>query len=91
MQRFENADHGYLRWLRRNPRGYALNVVRTHASTGMMLHRATCFTIQNESFRGSGWTTNVYVKICAPGREPLRRWALRNAGALPPDCLKCRP
>lgn len=91
MERFENSDGAYLRWLRHNPEGYVLNVLRTHAPTGVMLHRATCFTIQHESFRHSGWTTGDYVKVCAGSREPLRQWALWNAGALPPDCLKCRP
>lgn len=91
MQRFENDDGGYLRWLRHNPTGYVLNVLRTHSHHGVMLHRATCHTIQNESFRGSGWTTNFYVKVCSSGREPLRQWALRNVATLPPDCLKCRP
>lgn len=91
MERFEDHDAGYLRWLRRNPKGYVLNVTRTDSPHGAMLHRSTCFTIHNEAFRGSGWTTNVHVKICSGGREPLRQWALRNVGILPPDCLRCRP
>lgn len=91
MERFENSERGYLRWLRQNPSGYVLNVVRTHAPSGVMLHRANCYTIQSDSFRGSGWTTNAYVKVCSSGREPLRQWALRKVGALPPDCLKCNP
>jgi hypothetical protein len=91
MERFVNNDSGYLRWLRQNAKGYVLNVLRTHSHHGVMLHRATCFTIHYESFRGSGWTRNFYVKICSSGREPLREWARRNVGVLPPDCLKCRP
>lgn len=91
MERFENKDGGYLRWVRHHPTGYVLNVLRTHSHHGVMLHRATCFTIQNQAFRGSGWTTNFYVKVCSNGREPLRQWALRNVEMLPPDCLKCRP
>lgn len=80
-----------LRWLQQNPKGYALNVLRTHASTGLMLHRSTYYRIQSNSFRGSGWTTNSYVKVCSNAREPLRQWALRHAGHLPPDSSKCHP
>ena len=91
MQRYENDERGYLRWLRLNPHGYVLNVLRTHSHHGVMLHRSTCYTIQNEAFRGSGWTTGSYAKVSSNAREPLRQWALRNVGMLPPDCLKCRP
>lgn len=91
MDRFEDRDGLYLRWLRQNPRGYVLNVLRTDSHHGAMLHRATCHTIRNEAFRGSGWTTSSHVKLCSTGRESLRQWALRNTGILPPDCLKCRP
>lgn len=91
MERFENNDGGYLKWVRHHPKGYVLNMVRTHSHHGVMLHRATCFTIQNQALRGSGWTTSFYVKVCSNGREPLRQWALRNVEMLPPDCLKCHP
>lgn len=91
MERFEDNDGGYLTWTRHNPSGYVLNVQRGNAPSGVMLHRARCFTIHNESFRGSGWTRNAYVKVCSHGRETLRKWALRHTGRLPPDCLKCRP
>lgn len=91
MERFEANDTGYLRWLREHRRGYVLNVQRTHTHHGLMLHRATCFTIQAEGFRGSGWTRNVYVKLCSKQREVLRKWAERHVGKQPPDCLKCHP
>lgn len=91
MERFENNDTGYLRWLRENPTGYVVNVLRSELPHGVMLHRATCHTIQAEGMRGSGWTRSYYMKICSRRREPLRQWALRHVGELPPDCLKCQP
>ena len=91
MQRFENNDGGYLRWLRQNPNGYVLNVLRTHLHHGVRLHRADCYTIQDKAFRGSGWTTTSYVKLCSNERQPLRNWTERNVGVVPPDCFKCSP
>ena len=91
MERFEDADRSYLAWLKQHPSGYVLNVLRTHASSGAMLHRSECFTIRNEAFRRAGWTTGFYVKVCSPSREALRNWSLRFIDTLPPDCLKCKP
>lgn len=91
MERFQKNDTGYLSWVRHNSDGYVLNVLRTHIPYGLMLHRATCYTIRNEAIRRSGWTTGDYVKVCGPERQALRNWAQRHVGKLPADCLKCHP
>jgi hypothetical protein len=71
MPRFEGDDDGYLGWVGDNPEGDVLNVLRTHARHGLMLHRADCFMIESDSFRGRGWTTHDYVKVCARASSEL--------------------
>jgi hypothetical protein len=63
----ENDDSRYLEWLRRNPKGFVVNLRRAIDSEYAVLHKATCRTINRypgmEDTPG-GFTERNYVKLC---------------------------
>ena len=69
--RYRSAHDAYIRWLRRNPRGYVLN---RKALTYAVLHESDCMHIANYDDPKVSLTEKP--KICAPKRsEPLKAWA----------------
>jgi hypothetical protein len=85
---FRDDDEGYRAWLRSWPRGHVLNCNRNPTPDYLILHRATCRTI-NELGPGATTFTGEYIKVCSRDRASLRRWAVDAAGAGPTPCQLC--
>jgi hypothetical protein len=85
---FIDEEDGYRRWLRENPRGFVLNILRNLAPSYLMLHRATCGTITGRPTRGEHWTRD-YAKVCAPRRDEIETWARTQLGKTPAACQHC--
>ncbi len=87
---FVDDDAGYLAWLARHPDGLVLNAW-AHVDAGyLVLHRASCRTINRDLAVGKSWT-HQYGKACAMTADELRRWALESAGGIPRPCGICAP
>jgi hypothetical protein len=89
IEQFVNDDEGYRRWLQDNPRGLVVNSHRVPVSNYLILHRASCSSI-NTPYR-TNWTTSGYIKTCATDVTALVEWARRDVGCDPKPCGLCRP
>jgi hypothetical protein len=78
VRRFIDDDFGYLRWLAEHPDGFLINAARTTSSAELVLHRASCRTINGVPARGSRWT-GPYIKFCGEQAE-VESFALRSLG-----------
>lgn len=91
VEEFRDDDEGYLRWLRAHYLGYVLNAERAlTASAELTLHEAGCPTISGQPPRGRSWT-GPYMKICAPQKPALQRWAREHAQGQLRNCGTCAP
>ncbi len=86
---FVSDDDGYLRWLRENPHGLVVNSHRVPVSSYLVLHRASCSSI-NTADR-TNWTTTGYIKTCSTSVTALVEWARRVVGGTLKPCGMCRP
>jgi hypothetical protein len=89
MERFHNDDEGYLKWLRtHSSNGFVLNCEPNPRASYLILHRASCHTVNGSPARGSGWTS-AYQKICAETEAEILQWSERNACGFPTHCGSC--
>ena len=70
---FLRDDSGYLAWLVANPDGYVLNTSAQVAAGYLVLHRASCRTINRPLPEGRLWTRH-YGKACAGTSKELVAW-----------------
>jgi hypothetical protein len=89
VMHFRDDDDAYLRWVERHSNGFVVNCYRTPSPSYLMLHRATCRSINTPA--RTNYTTKVYMKVCALGRQDLERWASVEIGGHLTDCGMCRP
>jgi hypothetical protein len=89
IEQFVNDDEGYLRWLQDNPRGLVVNSHRVPVSSYLMLHRASCQSINTPD--RTNWTTTGYIKTCSTDVTALVEWARRVAGGDLKPCGMCKP
>lgn len=89
VQIFRDDDDGYVAWLARHPTGFVLNTGRSPRPNYLILHRATCRTINGRPPRGGPWTS-AYIKVCSDSELEIAAWAGREAGAAPTRCGTCR-
>ncbi|MEV4316408.1 hypothetical protein [Actinocrispum sp. NPDC049592] len=88
MVRFEDDDRGYLGWLAAHPAEFVLNIERTLSPpTNLVLHSASCYTINGTPARGKQWT-GPYIKVCGT-RAELEGFVRREAGAQARVCRLC--
>ena len=90
MRRFVKDDAGYLEWLVAHPAGYVLNTYAHVTSAYLILHRASCRTINRVLAPGKRWT-DPYGKTCSDDRGEIESWALRETGKAVSPCGICRP
>jgi hypothetical protein len=90
MQRFVDDDAGYVAWLEAHPRGYVLNTFSHMSSSYLVLHRATCGTVNRPLAKGREWT-HQYGKACSDDHAELAEWALRETGKSVHGCGTCGP
>lgn len=88
MQRFVNDDAGYLRWLREHPNGFVLNTFPHVTRSYLVLHRASCRTINRPLEPGRLWT-HQYGKSCSDDRASLETWVLEELGVAVHPCGTC--
>jgi hypothetical protein len=87
VERFQDDDTGYERWLAGHPDLYVLNAARNPAPNYLMLHRATCRTIAGAPARGARWTGD-YIKFCG-NRAELEEFAQTHVGGQAHPCRRC--
>ena len=87
VERFQDDDAGYKRWLAGHPDLYVLNTARNPAPNYLMLHRATCRTIADSHARGDRWT-GEYIKFCGH-RTELEEFAQTDIGGSAHCCRLC--
>lgn len=97
METFDDQDQPYLAWLLHHTGGFVLNRHRGESASYLVLHRATCRSIQgyNNRARPGGFTSRKYIKICADTVPELVQYA-RTKGGLPDGsfssrCKLCSP
>jgi hypothetical protein len=86
--RFSNDDEGYVAWLERHPGGYVLNTYPHVTSAYLILHRASCRTVNRPLGPGRSWTY-AYDKSCSDDRTELEAWAVRGTGKPAAPCGHC--
>jgi len=87
------GDTPYLQWLHDHPAGWVLNSRRRLDPTYMILHRATCHSINRATRQAdeNPFTGRGYIKVCSDNSEPLHVWIGRNGGAgFTKRCSRCR-
>ena len=91
---FENNENGYLQWIAANPEGYVLNSYRRISPKYMVLHRATCRTINEylKNMAENAFTGGQYMKICSSNHADLSAWVNASGGnGFTKLCAKCYP
>ena len=83
----DGDDEGYRAWVRIHRGGYVINMEKSHNPNYVILHQATCHTINGEPARGDVFVGD-YVKVCAVRRSALEDWATDNVGT-PSPCEIC--
>lgn len=87
---FLNDDTGYLAWLAAHDDGFVLNTYAHVAAGYLVLHRASCRTINRDLAAGKVWTVQ-YGKACADSVVDLLAWAAERTSGTPHGCGTCRP
>jgi len=90
MRRFVDDDAGYVAWLASHPEGYVLNTFPHVTSSYLVLHRASCRTVNRPLAAGRHWTWQ-YGKTCSDDRSELEAWAQRETGKSVRACGICLP
>ena len=91
---FQTSDAEYLTWLAANPEGYVVNTRRTYTPAYMLLHRASCRTIDPAaaSTDSGAFTERDYIKICSGDLSELGALTKalgRTEGEFSAVCSKC--
>lgn len=87
IERFEDDDRGFQRWLTRNWRGYVVNCHRKPAAEYLVLHSTDCGSLT----RHEHYTTHDYIKVCSNDKRELNRWAEKEVGGTLQRCGECNP
>ncbi len=90
MRQFVKDDAGYVEWLSAHPTGYVLNTYAHVTSAYVILHRASCGTVNRPLAAGRSWTFQ-YGKACSDDRTEIEAWALRETGKSVEPCGHCLP
>ncbi|MDP7733987.1 hypothetical protein [Mycobacterium paragordonae] len=86
---YRDDDAGYLNWRDKNPRGYVLNIHRSHNPVDAHLHDVGCSSLIAPI--GSGLKlTDQYVKVCGRTEDEVHEWAGKHLSEPIPDCMSCR-
>ena len=94
MIRFSEDDRGYLAWIAAHPDGFVLNVRCPSDSRCVVLHRANCTSISNDTYELNAFTGRKHHKICATSEAELKLAAKsegRLDGTFSKRCGLCGP
>src|SRR5262245_26507928 len=90
MRRFLKDDRGYVEWLAAHPSGFVLNTYAHVTSDYLILHRASCRTVNRPLATNRSWTY-AYGKTCSDDRAEIEAWAFREVGKPVQPCGICLP
>ena len=95
-QVFVGNDRKYFSWLIDHSQGFVVNTRRQPDGDYMVLHRATCSSINHYSSaaKPGGFTERNYIKICSDDVRALREWVWthgRADGSFSTECSLCKP
>lgn len=87
-----NSNDGYLQWIKDHPNGYVLNCEKSPRATYLILHKASCYTINDLQKQAESWTEK-YNKICSIDIKEIEVWAQKNVPGYQGlrHCAKCEP
>lgn len=85
---YVDEDYGYRDWLKRNPRGYVINIQRSLNPSDARLHDADCRDLIAQLRRDVQLAVS-YVKVCGENRAELDQWAADNVGEPIQLCGHC--
>lgn len=89
---FKNQEKQYFDWIGRHREGYVLNTTRNPSPSYMVLHRATCATVERYlgKAKQGAFTERQFIKVCSTSPSALRRWARANGAAdFSAQCSHC--
>ena len=86
---FRDDGDGYQEWLDKNPRGYVINIQRSHNPADARLHDASCGALQAPIDKGLK-LADQYVKVCGGTIDEVKEWAEAHVGVPIQDCGMCR-
>jgi hypothetical protein len=93
--RFNDDDLGYLAWIAAHPEGFVLNVRCPPDDHWVVLHRANCKSISNNSYEPNALTGRKHHKICASNEADVNLLPKVKGGAMARAffrrCSLCRP
>ena len=72
MIHFSDDDLGYLAWIAAHPDGFVLNVSCPPDPHRVVLHRANCTSISNDTQAPRAYTGRNHRKICATSEAELK-------------------
>lgn len=90
ISRFVDDDPGYIAWLAAHPSGYVLNTFPHLTASYLVLHRASCRTVNRPLSDDRHWT-HQYGKTCSVDHAELAEWARRETGKSVHPCGSCLP
>lgn len=85
-----NDDEGFVAWLAAHDDGFVLNTYAHIAAGYLVVHRASCRTINRDLAAGKAWTVQ-YGKACANSVDELVAWAAERTSGTPHGCGTCQP
>ena len=85
---YVDDDDGYRDWLKRNPRGYVINIQRSLNPSDARLHDANCRDLIAQLRRDVQLAVS-YVKVCGEDRAEVDQWAADNVGEPVQLCGHC--
>jgi hypothetical protein len=94
MFRFSDDDLGYLAWTAAHPDGFVLNVRCPPDPRCVVLHRANCTSISNDTYEPNAFTGRKHHKICTTSEAELKLAAKsegRLDGTFSNRCSLCGP
>jgi hypothetical protein len=94
MVRFSDDDLSYLAWIATHPDGFVLNVRCSSDRNCVVLHRASCTSISNDTHEPGAYTGRNHRKICATSEGELKLAAQdegRRDGTFSKRCGLCLP
>ena len=93
MEKFNDNDAGYLRWVNDHPDGFVVNIERGERPGYAVLHRATCTSISRDRDDGA-YTKRGYKKVVSDDLKSLRAYTRsigRADGSFSKQCGLCQP
>jgi hypothetical protein len=88
IQRFQNDEDAYLRWVQANPDGYVVNVDEPRSFPQYpMVHRASHKVMSTPA--RTNYTTGDFIKICSMDLNALEQWSQEKYGRSLTRCAGC--